>query len=64
MALYHLKQTIVLKGEVVGLKEMRKHIAWYLKGLPGSSTIKAEVFKLENAEAVKEMLHSYLLELI
>jgi nifR3 family TIM-barrel protein len=64
MALYHLKQTIVLKGEVVGLKEMRKHIAWYLKGLPGSSIIKAEVFKLENAEDVKKMLHSYLLELI
>lgn len=64
MALYHLKQATLLKGEVVGVKEMRKHIAWYLKGLPGSSAIKAEVFKLDHAEDVKKMLHSYLIELI
>ena len=63
MALYHLKQTTLLKGEVTGLKEMRKHIAWYLKGMPGSSTIKAEIFKLDNAEDVNKMLHSYLIEL-
>ena len=60
MATYHLEQTILLKGEDVGVKEMRKHIAWYLKGLPGSSTIKSEVFKLNKVEDVKEMLHSYL----
>jgi nifR3 family TIM-barrel protein len=63
MALYHLEQTIALKGEIIGLKEMRKHIAWYLKGLPGSAVIKTEVFKLDDAEDVKKMLHSYLLDL-
>jgi tRNA-dihydrouridine synthase B len=51
------------KGEDVGIKEMRKHIAWYLKGLPGSSFIKAEVFKLNQVEDVNKMLHTYLLEL-
>jgi tRNA-dihydrouridine synthase B len=64
MALYHLKQITLLKGEDVGIKEMRKHIAWYLKGLPGSSVIKAEVFKLDQVEDVKKMLHNYLLELV
>jgi tRNA-dihydrouridine synthase B len=64
MALYHLKQITLLKGEDVGIKEMRKHIAWYLKGLPGSSVIKAEVFKLDQVEDVKKMLHTYLLELV
>lgn len=64
MALYHLKQTTLLKGEGTGIKEMRKHIAWYLKGLPGSSTIKAEVFKLDNVEDVNKMLHAYLIELL
>jgi tRNA-dihydrouridine synthase B len=63
MALYHLKQITLLKGEDVGIKEMRKHIAWYLKGLPGSSFIKAEVFKLNQVEDVNKMLHTYLLEL-
>jgi tRNA-dihydrouridine synthase B len=64
MALYHLKQITLLKGEDVGIKEMRKHIDWYLKGLPGSSVIKAEVFKLDQVEDVKKMLHTYLLELV
>ena len=64
MALYHLKQTIEQKGEDIGIKEMRKHIAWYLKGLPGSSVIKSEVFKLDKEEDVEKMLHSYLKELI
>lgn len=63
MALYHLEQIILLKGEVTGLKEMRKHIAWYIKGLPGSAVIKSEVFKLDKVEDVKKMLHSYLIEL-
>lgn len=63
MALYHLEQTILLKGENTGIKEMRKHIAWYIKGLPGSSIIKTEVFKLDKEEDVKKMLHSYLLDI-
>jgi nifR3 family TIM-barrel protein len=64
MAMYHLKQTIELKGEIIGVKEMRKHLAWYLKGMPGSSTVKSEVFKLCKAEDVKKMLQAYLKELI
>jgi nifR3 family TIM-barrel protein len=64
MAMYHLKQTIELKGETIGVKEMRKHLAWYLKGMPGSSTVKSEVFKLCKAEDVKKMLQAYLKELI
>jgi tRNA-dihydrouridine synthase len=63
MALYHLEQTILLKGENIGIKEMRKHIAWYIKGLPGSAIIKTEVFKLDKEEDVKKMLHSYLLDI-
>ena len=64
MAIYHLKQTIELKGEVIGVKEMRKHLAWYLKGMPGSSIIKTEVFKLEKSEDVNKLLQAYLKELI
>jgi len=63
MALYHLTQIIELKGEVIGVKEMRKHLAWYLKGMPGSSTIKTEVFKLDTASAVEQLLKDYLNEL-
>jgi nifR3 family TIM-barrel protein len=64
MAIVHLEKTIELKGEVIGVKEMRKHLAWYLKGMPGSSMIKTEVFKLDKVEAVKKLLQTYLNELI
>ena len=63
MAIVHLEKTIELKGEVIGVKEMRKHLAWYLKGMPGSSVIKTEVFKLDKVEAVKKLLQAYLNDL-
>lgn len=61
-AISHLIKTIELKGEFIGVKEMRKHLAWYLKGMPGSSAVKAEVFKLNKAEDVKNLLEHYLSE--
>jgi tRNA-dihydrouridine synthase B len=64
MAMYHLQQMIELKGENIGVKEMRKHLAWYLKGMPGSSTVKVEVFKLEKAAEIEILLQNYLNELI
>lgn len=63
MAIHHLTKVIEHKGETIGVKEMRKHIAWYLKGIPGSCTVKTEVFKLEKAEEVKSLLTDYLNEL-
>jgi nifR3 family TIM-barrel protein len=60
MAIFHLEKTIEQKGEAIGVKEMRKHLAWYLKGMPGSSIIKTEVFKLDKVEDVKKLLQVYL----
>ncbi|MCK9218200.1 MAG: tRNA dihydrouridine synthase DusB, partial [Firmicutes bacterium] len=34
MVIRHMNKMIELKGEYNGIKEMRKHIIWYLKGLP------------------------------
>jgi nifR3 family TIM-barrel protein len=64
MAMYHLKQMVELKGEMIGVKEMRKHLAWYLKGMPGSSTVKVQVFKLEKAVEIELLLQNYLNELM
>lgn len=63
MALYHLAEIIKLKGEEIGVKEMRKHLAWYLKGLYGSAPIKSEVFKLVKASEVTTLLQDYLQQL-
>lgn len=36
MALWHLERMVEIKGETVAIPEMRKQLAWYLKGTPGS----------------------------
>jgi len=57
--LKHLELTIKAKGEYRGLMEMRKHLAWYLKGLPFSSMLRATLFKLTKMKDVKEQLYLY-----
>lgn len=56
----HMQMVTRLKGEGIGVKEMRKQAAWYLKGMPGSTRIKAEIFKLTTCAAVEAILHEYL----
>jgi len=56
----HMNMITELKGEAIGVKEMRKHAAWYLKGMPGSARVKAEIFKLTTCEEVKSILSEYL----
>ncbi len=40
MAIDHLNLLCNMKGESIGVKEMRKHISWYLKGMKNSNTVK------------------------
>ena len=56
----HMDMVTELKGEGTGVKEMRKHTAWYLKGMPGSAKVKAEIFKLTACSQVKDILSQYL----
>ena len=56
----HMNMVTELKGEGIGVKEMRKHAAWYLKGMPGSTKVKVEIFKMTTCEQVKNILLEYL----
>jgi len=58
MAIRHTCMIIEYKGEVTGVKEMRKHIAWYIKGLRNASSVK----NLINTIATKHQLITTLLE--
>ncbi|MGE5630968.1 MAG: tRNA dihydrouridine synthase DusB [Caulobacteraceae bacterium] len=60
MVMQHMNMVIELKGEEVGIKEMRKHAAWYLKGMPGSAKVKTEIYKLTRVSEVKDILKQYL----
>lgn len=41
--LRHLDMQIRHKGEYLGIREMRKHVAWYTAGLPHSSALRNEI---------------------
>ena len=60
MALRHFELAQQFKGEYVAVREMRKHIAWYLKGIPGSAKLKELINKEENIDNVKEILNKSL----
>ncbi len=55
----HLELQIDHSGEEHGIKEMRKHLAWYLKGMPGATKIKEKINHLTSFDAVKEVLLEY-----
>lgn len=47
------------KGSSRGVKEARKHLAWFLKGLRNNAEIKDKIFKLTNPEDIIETLEEY-----
>ena len=60
MCFHHMDYLSKIKCEKVCVLEMRSHIAWYLKGLPGSVEVKNEVFKVTDMKELKEILQNYL----
>ena len=50
MILRHGKMQLACKGEYTGIREMRKHVAWYTSGLPHSAALRNEVNKVETFE--------------
>lgn len=51
-----------LKGEYIAVREMRKHISWYIKGLPLATQIRNQINMLESKEEVLELLYMYLVK--
>lgn len=61
MILRHAKLQTEMKGESLGMKEMRKHIAWYTAGLPHSASIRRECNQLETLEELGQLLENLML---
>ena len=59
-AIKHLNLALEEDGEYVAVREMRKHIAWYLKGLKKSARLRDEINKIESYEEVVAKLKRYL----
>ncbi|MCR5823677.1 MAG: tRNA dihydrouridine synthase DusB [Lachnospiraceae bacterium] len=60
MALRHARMEIELKGEYTGIREMRKHVAWYMAGFPGASKVRDKVNLTESYEDLEKLLNLYL----
>ncbi|HZG16142.1 MAG TPA: tRNA dihydrouridine synthase DusB [Candidatus Bathyarchaeia archaeon] len=55
----HAERLVALKGERVGVLEMRKHAAWYLKGLPGATFTKNLINSVETMDGLRRALLDY-----
>ena len=44
------------KGEYIGIREMRKHVAWYTQGLPGSASLRREVNQVTDTEGLLALI--------
>lgn len=59
IAIVHMDRLVALKGEQVAVKEMRKHLAWYLKGLPGGARVKEKIMEETSRDNMADILQQY-----
>lgn len=59
LILEHAQKLCELKGNDVGIKEMRGHAAWYIKGLPSSRRAKDQLSKMNTYEELVAILDEY-----
>ncbi len=60
MILRHAKLQLQYKGEYLGIREMRKHVAWYTAGMPHSASIRRAVNQMESIEELEKLLDMWI----
>lgn len=60
MALKHLEMMTKFKREITAVKEMRKHIAWYIKGMKFSAEMRNKINFISEKKELVELLHTYM----
>ncbi len=56
MILRHARMLINYKGEFTGIREMRKHTAWYVSGLPHATDIRNRINYVESYEEMEKLI--------
>lgn len=59
IALLHLRRLVELKGEKVGVMEMRKHASWYLKGVKGNGKARKALNQANTEQEMIDILQNY-----
>lgn len=55
----HLAREVELQGEHTGILEMRKHLAWYIKGMPKAALFRQQINTGETFAQVEKLLLDY-----
>lgn len=56
MILRHAKMMLDFKGEYIGIREIRKHAAWYTAGYPNSAKLRVAINAIESYAELEELL--------
>ena len=60
IALRHLKLIVEHKGEYVGIREARKHMSWYIKGMYNAAKFKNAICAANTYEEMKNIMNNIL----
>ncbi len=58
MMIRHLRDLTDLKGEYAAVREMRKHLGWYMKGMPGGAAFRGKVNQITQADLLIETIEA------
>ncbi len=59
----HLQESIAILGENVGVREMRKHLCWYTKGLSGGAEFRTRINYANTAEIMLSEIRDFFIKL-
>ncbi|MBT2729778.1 tRNA dihydrouridine synthase DusB [Bacillus sp. ISL-75] len=62
VCILHLDRLIALKNENIAVREMRKHAAWYLKGVRGNAKVRNAINECETRDHLVTLLNELVLE--
>ena len=54
----HLLGLIDLKGEYIAVREMRKHVSWYVKGMKNAAKIRNIVNGIDDAKEMRKLINA------
>ncbi len=60
LAIRHLRMKVDFEGEVRAVREMRPHLAWYLKGVPHSAEARREINLTTTVGGLERLLKEFL----
>ena len=51
---------VVLRGEYSAIREMRKHLVWYVKGYRGVARVRERINRAESLKQIETILEEFL----